>query len=245
MARYRNERFKAGNRVTLYYNPIVVTSGRFFSGLIDYTDPAYKILRYDAITSTSASSDNIFCCSSFGGIVDTAMTGSYSSEYGSLTESGDSAYESSFIDVKVPVDCFNDNYSDYIVGFDAIGYVFDDSSSNISDCYISEYETSAEYGKYGRYGVNHLVKPEDYITIIVPTDNYDIIAQMMMSQAIAVKSCDETAEETPDIPSGYTEIFPYGGGSLNPIVRMGSIETNSITSRRGINNYELKIRLVG
>lgn len=240
MSSYRNQRFKRGNTLTLAYNPFLVTdSGVWDKNVVDMG--TYETIDYYFASSTYPSVGDIVTCSSFGGLAtDDLGTGGYSAAY-----SVDDAYDVGGTRISIPKDCFDgqqDNYLTY--GREKI-YAFNPSGGVVYDVYISEYIASAEYGKYGQYGVNYRVNPDDRIKVIVPTGDFDVMCQILMSEAVALMSCDDVYSATPDIPEGIQHIYPYGGGSFNPIIRQGAILTNSIKKVRGINSYELEIKLLG
>ena len=247
MSRYRNERFKAGNKVDLFYNPaFIISDGKFMTSTTDRLN--WDEVFYTHNTSFISDIGDVFCCSSFGGLCTDAgdAGGGYSTDYEIFDmTSGTATYGGGYISIYVPKDCFNGNYQTYIQDLSDKAYLFTSDSGVVNNCFISEYSSGATYGKYGNYGVNYRVQPDDRIKIIVKESNFDVMCQILMSEAIAVKSCDTDVELTPDIPDGYNEIIPYGGGSLNPVARQGVVMTNNIKKKRTTNSYEIEIKLLG
>lgn len=235
---FRNQRFKRGNKLTLYYNPyIIVDTGYFNPTITSYIN--YDVVDYYYTGLEYPSLGDIITCSSFGGDALASTTGSYGSEYKAI------AYEVGKASLIVPKDCFNGDNQLYIDDYKDKIYTFKDDSSYVEDVFISEYITSTNYGKYGSYPINYRMNDDNRIKVIVPDSNFDVLCQIMMSKAVAVKSCDRTYDQYPDIPNGMNEIHPYGGGSFNPVIRQGVIITDNIKKVRGINSYEIEIKLLG
>lgn len=236
---FRNQRFQRGNKLTLYYNPyLIVDTGYFNPTITEYSN--YNVIDYYYTGTEYPSVNDIITCSSFGGDALVSTIGSYGGEYKSA-----GGYEVGKASITIPKDCFNGNNQLYIQDYIDKIYTFKDDSSYIEDVYISEYITSTNYGKYGTYPINYRMNDDNRIKVIIPESNFDVICQILMSKAIALKSCDRTYSITPAVPDGMVEIYPYGGGSLNPITRQGSIITDNVKKVRGINSYELEIKLLG
>lgn len=241
---YRNQRFKRGNTVSILYNPyLIIDTGAFTTVIENYN--TYSIVEYSYGGLIYPSVPDIVTCSSFGGIAGISPSGSYSSEY--ENDIADKSYQVGYATIKIPRDCFMGNRTDYLDDYKDKIYVFDSTISIVENAYISEYITSTQYGKYGKYPINYRMNDDNRIKVILPEDNFDIICQIMMSQALAIVSCDDVYTDISaiDIPDGLIHSYPYGGGSLNPIIRQGTVMTNSIKKVRGLNSYELEIKLLG
>jgi len=246
MDRYRNQRFVRGNKVSLHYNPsYIIDDGRFYSGVIDRG--SYDEVRYEHRTPYISGIGEVFICNSFGGLTtDSGEVGTgYSREYQVFTDSGDRAYGSGFVSVYVPKDCFNGKFNDYMSGLDDKIYTFNNDAGEVRNCLVTEHRFGFKSGTYGDYSINYDTTPDDTIKILIPSDNYDEICQILMSPALAMVSCDDDVEATPQYPDGYSEIFPYGGGSMNPIVRQIVPITTSVSKKRFTNKYELEFKILG
>lgn len=246
---YKNQRFKRGNKVDILFNPYIITDNGKFYFLLDSSNATYDIITYNYTGEEYPSDNEIVTCSSFGGTVNpsSSFTGSYSSDY-QYEVGGDKSFKVGGFELIVPKDCFDSTLlPPYLGDWKDKIYVYDITLSNsrVDNAYISEYISSTEYGKYGKYPVNYRMNDDNRIKIIIPEGNFDIICQIMMSQAVALLSCDNTLSSSPNIPDGLIQSVPYGGGSLNPIIRQGSVITNSIKKVRGTNSYELEIKLLG
>ena len=246
MYSYRNERFKRGNKVQLRYNPSQSRDdGYWDSTLINYTDSdeARYIVPINVEPDTYGIDTDVITCSSFGGELSAASS---ENTYGGGYETDRGTYSSSWIGVKVPKDCFNDNYLNYIKDYSDKVYLFEGSGSpSIDGAYISSHTSSSESVKYGKYGVNYVVNPIDTIKVTIKETNFDVMAQLLMSEAIAVVSCDTDYTTHLQVPTGANELVAFGGGSYNPMVRQGHIISNSIEKKRGTSTYEITIKLLG
>ena len=246
MYSYRNERFKRGNIVSIRYNPSQARDdGHWNSSLISNTnsDTARYMLSVSNPVESRGIDVDVATCSAFGGEISSLKSDS-DFDGGYETDSG--TYASGFVGIKVPKDCFNGNYNNYIKDYSDKIYLFEGGSSPvISSAFISEYTSSSESAKYGNYGVNYKVNPIDKIKVVIKESNFDVIAQLLMSDAVAVVSCDIDYTATKSIPDGVNELVAFGGGSYNPMVRQGHIISNSIEKKRGTSTYEISIKLLG
>ena len=246
MYSYRNERFKRGNIVSIRYNPSQARDdGHWNSSLISNTnsDTARYMLSVSNPVESRGINVDVATCSAFGGEISSLKSDS-DFDGGYETDSG--TYASGFVGIKVPKDCFNGNYNNYIKDYSDKIYLFEGGSSPvISSAFISEYTSSSESAKYGKYGVNYKVNPIDTIKVVINESNFDVISQLLMSDAVAVVSCDIDYTATKSIPDGVNELVAFGGGSYNPMVRQGHIISNSIEKKRGTSTYEISIKLLG
>ena len=246
MYSYRNERFKRRSNVCLRNNPSQARDdGHWNSSLISNTnsDTARYMLSVSNPVESRGIDIDVATCSAFGGEISSLKSDS-DFDGGYETDSG--TYASGFVGIKVPKDCFNGNYNNYIKDYSDKIYLFEGGSSPvISNAYISEYTSSSKSVKYGKYGVNYKVNPIDTIKVTIKESNFDVIAQLLMSDAVAVISCDIDYTATKSIPDGANELVAFGGGSYNPMVRQGHIISNSIEKKRGTSTYEISIKLLG
>lgn len=242
---YRNQRFRSGNTVSILYNPyITVDTGTFIHIGIGAT---FDTITYTYTGAAYPVATDIVTCSSFGGIASGSKTGAYSSDYESTSyDTAGGSYGVGGVGIAVPKDCFNGLQESYLTtGYKDKIYAFDATTSIVEDVFISEYLSFTEYGKYGKYPVNYRMNDDNRIKVIVPESEFDVMCQIMMSDTIAIVSCDDTMSASPNIPIGLIQSYPYGGGSFNPIVRQGVVMTKSLKQVRGVHSYELEIKLLG
>lgn len=246
MYSYRNERFKRGNMVSIRYNPSQARDdGHWNSSLISNTnsDTARYMLSVSNPVESRGINVDVATCSAFGGEISSLKS---DSDFDGGYETDNGTYASGFVGIEVPKDCFNGNYNNYIKDYSDKIYLFEGGSSPvISSAFISEYTSSSESAKYGKYGVNYKVNPIDTIKVVINESNFDVISQLLMSDAVAVVSCDIDYTATKSIPDGVNELVAFGGGSYNPMVRQGHIISNSIEKKRGTSTYEISIKLLG
>jgi len=246
MYSYRNERFKRGNKVQLRYNPSQARDdGHWNSSLIsgNNIDTARYMTSITNPVESRGIGIDVLTCSAFGGEISALRS---DSDFGNGYETDGGTYSSGFVGVDIPKDCFNGNYNNYIKDYNDKVYLFEGGSSpSISDAYISEYSSSSQSSKYGKYGINYIVNPVDTIKVVIRESNFDVIAQLLMSDAVAVVSCDIDYTATKSIPDGANELVAFGGGSYNPMVRQGHLISNTIEKKRGTSTYELTIKLLG
>jgi hypothetical protein len=184
-------------------------------------------------------------CNAFGGL---AKTGSYTSGDYSVLDYCSDDYDTdvpNFLSgVVVSLDTFKGGVIDNIYSTVKEYHLFSNNGLNsLNGGLIDSYSVVRKTAK-ATYGKPYGTQIEHYIYVEFGNEDFDSMCQMMASPAIAVVSCD-TDFPTSISFSNECDNTVYGGGSCNPIARMGVVMDDTIEVGLNRDTYKVKIKLLG
>jgi len=237
---YKNERYKEGNTVKLMFNPYVAADFEYSSDTILST---YRKVSFES-TNITATSGDIMVCNAFGGIVTANSLASGDYDPSDYCEDYDTSVADRIVGILLSLDTFDGGVIDNIYSTIKKYYVFANNSDNyISDGYISNYYTERKIAR-ATYGKQYGLKVDNYIDVELGYIDFDKICQLFASESVAVVSCDDSFPTSVTFQDDCGDLV-YGGGSCNPIARMGVVMDDTIEVGLNRDTFKVKIKLLG
>ena len=222
---YKNKNFEAGSRVDIIVNPVAKMTLTPIL-LIMELDRYYVTVKPTPIPMGYNIADGTFCaCRQFGG---TAIV-----ENGSITKirvSGETFADADMLNVCLGAKTLHMNF----FGEQSIAKttkVLSLDYSSIKPLYMN--------------GIDELSINRNVIEVGLNNVSMYEIEQLVMSDYVLVNSCNAEWKLLPDMVFKCANLKRLGGGSCNPAVRLGVVDTKTVSIAGKNNGYNVKIKLLG